>query len=171
MDMKHNDHRGFTLVELVMTMVLIGIVAFIVADAMLTGIRAFFVTDYRKEALDNGRIAVERMTREMRNVRSLSDIETANASQFCFINVNGVRISFRYANPNIIREEGGAACPGVAGNTLATNIDAFTFSYIQADGTPDPAPPAKTRMIGINLTSTISGESVQLQSEVYLRNL
>lgn len=55
--------KGFTLIELVITMTLIGIIAYIVATALTTGIKAYFTTDFRKEALDQSRIAMERMTR------------------------------------------------------------------------------------------------------------
>lgn len=165
-----SDNKGFTIIELVITMVLIGIVAYIAADAMSTGFKAFFVTDNRKEALDQARIAMERMTREIRNVRSSSDIGTANPTEFCFINIEGTRVSFRYSANAITREEP-AVCPGSGGNTLANSVTGFSFSYLQSNGSPDPTPPNNTKRITINLTTTISGESVTLQSEVWPRNL
>ncbi len=162
--------KGFTLIELVMTMVLIGIIAFVVANSMSTGFKAYFTTDFRNEALNQTRIAMERMTREIRNVRSRTDIGTANATQFCFINIDNTRTSFRFSANAIIREEPGA-CPGAGGNTLASNISSFTFAYLQSNGSADPAPPNNTKRIRITLTSTISGENVTLQSEVWPRSL
>jgi prepilin-type N-terminal cleavage/methylation domain-containing protein len=172
----HRDNSGFTIIELVITMVLIGIVAFIVADAMSTGFKAYFTTDFRKEALDQARIATERMTREIRNVRSLgrdndsdgnidADIATATATSFCFTDVNGTTISFALSGTNILRGEGN--CPPDSTNTLSENITSLSFSYIYASGTFATA----IRRVQITLTSTISNESVTLQSEVYLRNL
>jgi len=162
---------GFTLIELVITMVLIGIVAFIVADAMTTGFKAYFVTDFRKEALDQARIALERMTREIRNVRSLADIGTANATQFCFVNTDGTRVSFLFSGTSIVRDEP-AACPSAAVTPILSNNTTGSFAYLQTDGSTDPAPPsANTRRIRITMMSTISGENVTLQSEVWPRNL
>ncbi|MDP3143159.1 MAG: type II secretion system protein [Thermodesulfovibrionales bacterium] len=194
--------KGFTLIELVMTMVLIGIIAYIVAIALSTGIKAYFTTDFRKEALDQSRIAMERITREIRNVRSLgtsvdadgfidAEIGTANATQFCFNDVSGNTISFRYdGSNNIYREEWTpanlAACPSAGGgNILAENVTALNFQYVLANGTitqtPDTLPALQDRtdirrvQIGWSGTPGISinfrNETVSLTSEVYLRNL
>lgn len=176
-------------------MVLIGIIAFVVADALSTGIRAYFLTDHRKEALDQARIAMERMTREIRNVSSLgrsidgdgfidAEVGTANGTQFCFNDVNGKTISFRYDGANYIyREEWTpanlAACPGAGGNRLAANVAVLNFRYILADGTTTstPADPTDIRRVQIGwsgtpgISVTVSNETVSLNSEVYLRNL
>ena len=193
--------KGFTLIELVITMVLIGIIAYIVAIALSTGIKAYFTTDFRKEALDQTRIAMERITREIRNVRSLgrsidadgfidAEIGTANGTQFCFNDVNNKTISFRYDGANnIFRQEWTpadlTACSGVGGNILAANVTALNFQYILANGaitqTPDtlsaPEDRTDTRRVQIGWSSTpgisvaVSNETVSLSSEVYLRNL
>ncbi len=169
----HHGKKGFTIIELVITMVLIGIVAYIAADAMSTGFKAFFVTDNRKEALDQARIAMERMTREIRNLRDSSSVTTSSATQFCFTNLDGTLINFNYQSPNIRREEGGACTVG-SGQVLSTNISSFTpgFEYIRSNGTTDATfSSVNTKRIRITFTATVSGESVQLQSEVWLRNL
>ena len=168
--------KGFTLIELVITMVLIGIIAYIVAIALSTGIKAYFTTDFRKEALDQSRIAMERMTREIRNVRSSADVDVgSNASQFCFTDINGTRISFRYDGAsNILRGEGGAGCPGAVENTLATNITSLLFEYVDNTGAVSGGGgfvTGTTRRIRITLTATKNNESVTLQSEVWPRNL
>jgi len=166
---------GFTLIELVMTMVLIGIIAYIVATALTTGIKAYFMTDFRKEALDQSRIAMERMTREIRNVRSSSDIwASSDATRFCFTNTDGTTVSFRYPGNTVVREEGLAnlaACPGAAGNTLATSITPFLFQYIDNTGAVGAFSAATTKRIRITITATKNTESVTLQSEVWPRNL
>lgn len=176
--MINHGKKGFTLIELAITMVLIGIVAYIAADAMSTGITAFFVTENRKEALDQARISTERITREVRNLRRSSDVGIGSGSQFCFTNVDGTILSFRYPglSANTIARQDGlanlAACPGAAGNTLSNNITTLTFSYIRLDGTVDAAfSAANTKRIRIIISSTISGEAVTLQSDVWLRNL
>lgn len=163
--------KGFTLVELVMTMVLIGIVAYVVATALTTGIKAYFMTDFRKEALDQSRIAMERMTREIRNVRSSSDIWVGvNASEFCFVNTEGTSIDFRYTANTILREEP-ATCSGAAGNTLATSITSLLFEYVDNTGAVGAFSAANTKRIRITLTATKNNESVTLQSEVWPRSL
>ncbi|MDP2279420.1 MAG: type II secretion system protein [Nitrospirota bacterium] len=178
---------GITLIEMVLGMVLMGIVALVVANALSTGITGFFVVDNRKEALDQARIAMDRMAKEIRNLKSSTDVGAdSSASQFCFKAINNLSdndttnddtiISYRYSVNTIIRQDGLAVlgnCPGVAGNTLATNIAAtFSFAYIQANGTVDSTfSSVTTERIRIIIPSTVSGETVELQTEVWPRNL
>lgn len=157
-----NSNRGFTLIELVITMTIIGIIAYVAAQAITAGTRTYFSTDYRKEALDQARVAMERMTREVRTLRDSSSVITSSSTRFNFTDSGGNNIDFNYANPNITRN----------GNTLATGISAMTFAYVRNDGTVDAVfSPANTRMIRITITATVSGENLQLESGAFLRNL
>lgn len=175
--MKFRTHKGFTLIELVITMTLIGIIAYIVAIALSTGIKAYFTTDFRKEALDQTRIAMERMTREIRNLRDSDDVGASSGTQFCFTDTEGTQINYSYSGSDIKRDTGNCA-PG-SGATLSTNITSFSFSYIRANGTSDAGfvdtdpddPATDTKRIRITFTATISTEPVTLQSEVWPRSL
>jgi prepilin-type N-terminal cleavage/methylation domain-containing protein len=166
------DRKGVTLIELVITMVLAAIVAVVVANALSTGIKGNLVTDNRKEALDQARVAMERMRREIRNLNNnlAASVPASSATQFCFIDTEGVTIDYSYSGLNITRDTGNCAAGG--GATLSTSIDSFLFEYIRANGTVDAAYVAgTTKLIRITLTANISGETVTLQTEVYPRNL
>ena len=168
------NQKGVTLIELVITMVLMGIVAVVVANALSTGIQGNLVTDNRKEALDQARVAMERMRREIRNLDNKAVAAViSSATQFCFTNTESTLINYSLQGANIKRKEAGlVACPVGEGETLSTNIDSFLFEYIRANGTVDAAYAAgTTKRIRITLTAKISGESVQLQTEVWPRNL
>lgn len=149
-------------------MVIVFIVGYIVADAVTKGIRAYLITDQRKEALEQARVSLERMTRELREMKSF--VGTSNQIQVCFNTIDGRDVSFVNASPNIFREEG--VCPATSsGNTLSTHIESLTFSYCLGNSTCATLPTLGiTKKIMINLKSTFRGESVPLQSEVYLRN-
>jgi prepilin-type N-terminal cleavage/methylation domain-containing protein len=172
--MNFKNSKGFTIIELVITMVLIGIVAYIAADAMSTGFKAFFVTDNRKEALDQARIAMERMTREIRNIRGSSDISTANATTLTFTDISGTTITFTLNAGNINRTSGttNTLATGISNSTLASGI----FSYTLTDGTtvtqtPTAAERLLIKRIKIDFKATYNNENVALQSEVWPRNL
>ncbi|OGW30801.1 MAG: hypothetical protein A2X54_05720 [Nitrospirae bacterium GWF2_44_13] len=173
----HRDNKGITLIEMVLGMVLIGIVALVVANALSTGITGFFVVDNRKEALDQTRVAMDRMTKEIRNLKNSASVTTGSATQFCFTMLDGtnnnVLVNYSYVDPNIRREEGGACVAG-NGQTLATNIAAatFSFAYIQANGTEGSTfSSVTTKRIKIVIPCTISSETVTLETEVWPRNL
>ena len=84
-------------------MVLIGIVALVVANALSTGITGFFVVDNRKEALDQARIAMDRMAKEMRNLKNSASVTTSSATQFCFTMLDGTNnnllVNYSYVIP------------------------------------------------------------------------
>jgi len=174
--LRSTNQRGVTLIELVIGMVLMGIVALVVANALSTGIKGNLTTDNRKEALDQARVAMERMTREIRNLRSnnAADLSVANANTFTFVDTSGASISFVLSGGNINRTSGTT-------NTLATGISIGTFSsgiftYVLSDGitetqTPTPPQMLTIKRIKIDFKATSSIESVSLQSEVWPRNL
>ncbi|MCE5195240.1 MAG: type II secretion system GspH family protein [Nitrospiraceae bacterium] len=183
-----SNKKGFSLIELIITMVLIGIVAYVVASSLSTGIKAFFITDNRKEALDQARIAMERMTREIRNTNSLgrdsdgdgfidATITTATANSFCFTNTENTIVSFRLLGTNIMRGQG--SCFPAGENVLANNVTALNFQYILANGTSNssPANPRQIRRVQIGWAGTpgisvlINNQTVSITSMIYLRNL
>ncbi len=165
--------RGFTLIELVMVMVIVMVVAFVVGDSVVMGVNAYFAAGNRGEAIDKGRLALERMQREIRNSIEFSNA-TASTTALCFDDIYGDTISFRYTGTRVVREEvagGLASCPGAAGVTLADGITAFSFSYIQNSGAVEAAPSALTKRVGISLTSSAGSESIELRTQAYPVNV
>ena len=130
--------RGFTLVEMLLVIVLLGIVAAVAAPAMQSGFRAYFTGQDIAEADWQARVALERMTRELRTVRAPADLVLASASDLTFVDLDGNTI--RYCQGAV------GTCPGAAGELirnaqpLATGIGALTFSFLTrtggATGTP-----------------------------------
>lgn len=163
--MKSPCRRGFTIIEMIITMVIIIIVGYIVADAVNMGIKTYVATDKRKESLDHGRVALDRMSSELRGLLVMnSPVTSAPTSELCFKDVDNIKISFRLSGGNIIRNVGWTSCPPTAGgadSTLATEITALTFTRIQ-------------NSVTIDLTATIQGvssEAVPLRSKVFMRNI
>ena len=161
--------NGITLIELVIGMVLMGIVALVVANALSTGVKGNLVTDNRKEGLDQARVAMERMTREIRNLRSSSDISAATATTFTFVDTSGASISFALSVGNLNRNADTLAT-GISNNPPLSGI----FKYVLTDGSEiEDATGSLTliKRIKIDFKATAGTESVSLQSEVWPRNL
>jgi prepilin-type N-terminal cleavage/methylation domain-containing protein len=173
---KVRNQRGVTLIELIMVMVIIAIIAFVIGDSLRIGLRAYFAAEDRTEAIEKGRVALERIERETRNA-VLIDNSTAGASQLCFNDMYARTVSFIYAGTDITREEWTAdisLCPdgGAAGGeaVLAGDISEFAFYFVNGSG-PQPTPDSTTEMVLVNATSASGDESVKLQTQAYPVNV
>jgi len=120
--------RGFSIMELVMVLVIFGIVSAVAAPIAANGFRAYFTGRDISDTDSQARVAIERMTRELRGIRAPADLTAASASDISFVDTSGTAI--RYC----LGAVGG--CPGVAGDLmrnsqpLAGGISALTFSFL-----------------------------------------
>jgi len=123
---------GFTLIEAVITMIVVGVLATIGATVLSGGFRNYFLG--REIAQDDaqGRLALERMSRELRAVRSTADLDISVQNQVSFTDLSGTAIAYRLnAASQIERSQN-----GVAGTyqPLADNVSALTITYLHNDG-------------------------------------
>jgi len=165
--MKKN--KGFTLVELVIVIIIIGITASTLGFMMLGAVKAWTFKFNRNDILWDGRLAMDRMTREIRTVKNPTSVTTASAAQFRFIDTGNEDITYSLSGANLNRTENGTA------NLLAENVSSLTFTYYNSSDTVIPSPivsPSATdiRRVRINLTLTKNGQSVYLQSDASTKN-
>lgn len=173
--------RGHTLIEMVATIVLVGILAAAVTPMLVNGLRAFEATAKSLTTLSKLRYASERMAREIREVRrnlvtpTNYDITTRNATNFVFINDDGVTVTLNATALPLVRMTY-SATPAVSNITLTDQVSAFTFTYycqdgvLEGTGTCNPMTNANIGFVDINLTLTQDGGSYQQRTRVALRN-
>ena len=160
---------GFTLIELVIVITIVGIAASIIGAMLLGTINAWTFKVNRYDLLWDGRLALDRMTREIRAIKNTTSVTTASSAQFRFINTGNVDITYSLSSTNLNRTENGSA------NLLAENVSSLAFTYYDANGntiaTPTVSPSATNiRRVRINLTLTKNGENVYLQSDSSPKN-
>lgn len=156
---------GFTLVELVLVIVLLGIVSAVAAVPLMEGARIFTSGEVRADLNNQGRLAVERMAREIRMARSRTAADLpgcCNAGTLSFVDLNGSAIAYTTAAGNTITRNGTALA---AGDTVVLN-----FSYFQQDGSTPATLATQVWSIQIDLTVTKSGESQAYRVRVHPRN-
>ena len=171
---KRGDHikewgneRGFTLIELIMVIVITSIIASIAAMLILQGVKSYQKEVSYSDIHNQGRLAIERMAREIRMIRSATaaDISTMTATDLQFNDVNG--------NTNILFQRSGASAPYSVvrnGQVLANNIQSISFSYYQQDGTTVAGAAAQVWFIQIDLTTVNAGETLTMRLRVHPRN-
>lgn len=165
--MKKN--KGFTLIEVIIVIIVIGIVSVIIGSMLLGVVKAWTFKFNRNDILWDGRLALDRMTREIRAIKNSTSVTTATSSQFRFTDTGNKDITYSLSSTNLNRTENGTA------NLLAENVSGLTFTYYNSSDAVIPSPavsPSATdiRRVRINLMLTKNGQNVYLQSDASAKN-
>lgn len=164
-------HRGFTLVELIITIIILSIIAGGSAILVSKGLDAFFVGRNTIDADWQGRVAIERMTRELHNIRSTRDIIEATNSSIRFIDNMGNDVSYYAVDSQLMRK---SPVNGVE-RILADGVF-LMLNYYRGNGTVITTPlifPQVTdiRYIVVTVNVTYGGANFNLITGIYPWNL
>jgi len=151
---------GFTLIEFVLVIVLFGIVAAVGSKMLAEGFRAYFAGRDLIDAQWQGRVALERMTRDIRAARSNADISIWSAAQLTFTRLSGASISYQLAGISLMRNT----------QVLADGVAGLAFSYQASDGSA-AATVNDIRYITVSMNITQGGVASTLATTVHARNL
>jgi prepilin-type N-terminal cleavage/methylation domain-containing protein len=166
-----NDPKpnGFTLIEIVMTIVLVSILAALAAVIILQGVRAYSDEDSRSDIHYQTRLAVERISREARQIRSCNDIiAPANPSNtLSFFDVaSGGAVTFTINAVTQTLSRGT--------DILATGITSTRpFQFLKRDGLTPTAScidPDDIWFINISVTDAKGKQSLPMRTMVHPRN-
>jgi type II secretory pathway pseudopilin PulG len=151
-----------TLIELVITIVIVGIIAATTALLLLTGVTEYVAQDARSSITSQGRLGIERMARDIRLIRSrtAADIPTMTAAALSFVDISGNAVAYASGAGSVTRN----------GVVLASSSSAtLTFSYLQQNGTPAGSA-AQVWVIQVGLTFAAGTESQSFRVSVHPRN-
>ena len=158
---------GFSLVELVLVIVLIGIIASVGAQLMGTGFQMYVEGRDSLSVDAQARLALERITRELRAVRKATGLTLAPATELNFTGLDGTAV--RYCMGAV------GGCPGAAGElmrnaqVLAGGISGLSVVYTDSAGAVT-AVPAQVLNISIQFTAAQGGISTAYRATVSPRN-
>jgi len=157
---ERSSPTGFTLIELIIVVVILGIIALFLAPVMLSGVDSWEHIHNRSYLIDNGRLAINRMVREIRQAK---EITTWEDDQITFTDVNDEVISFQQINSTLLRND----------DDLADNLEdpgGLQFTYLDDNG--DLAEGVEDiEQVKINLVLYNVAGSFRIQSQAYIRNL
>jgi len=164
------NSNGFTLIEIVITIVLVTILSGLAAVIILQGVKAYSTEQSRSDVHYQSRAAMERMAREIRLMRwnaalAQADVTTMNPTIIRYTDIQGNQLGFRLNVAEVQRTQDNAA----TWQTLATGVTALNFNYFQQDGVT-PASAATLWFVEITMTDTQGSETLQMRTRVHPRN-
>lgn len=127
--------RGFTLIEMVMVIVVLGILAGLTAPIFSQGLTAARLTTENLNTLAKLRYATERLAREIRQVNhngASYDVSTMSATSLVFTKADttSTTVSVISAGGNVTLAYSSPAVSGV----LTDEVSSFGFAYYDSNG-------------------------------------
>ena len=163
-------NNGFSLIEMVVSIVVLGVLAAVTAPIFTTSMRTYVESDATLTTLSKARYATERIARELREVQYNTgtgsfSFTAMGANNVTFtkwngttvtLNVAGTNVNMRYAPPNVTAP-------------LTDELGTLTLTYLNTNGVAG-ATATTVRAIDVNLNLTNRGATHTQQVRVGLRN-
>jgi prepilin-type N-terminal cleavage/methylation domain-containing protein len=158
--------KGLTIIELIMVITIVGILTAVSSLYIKETIDLWLFLSFRSEAVAQGRAALLRMEREIRQIKNDVSVYTAEPTRFRFDDINNLNIDYQLSGSNLTRNA----------DILASGVSALAFTYYdnnnQVIANPDVSPnPTNIKRININVTAQSGAQSKTLNTQVYPRNL
>ena len=172
------NERGVTLIEMILSIILIGIIGAIAAQAFFYSTKSALNSNLLREATQSNRLAMDRMVREIRGVRGTRCVAQATAAVFSFVDGLNNTVTFSWA---------GAGSPLLRNaDTLVGTVSSLIYTYYDNAGAaiggaptvcPGPVPATCAAAcpvtdiwsVNIDMTTPSGSESLRLRSQVHPR--
>jgi prepilin-type N-terminal cleavage/methylation domain-containing protein len=170
--------RGFTLIELVITLMIMGVLAAWGASMLSDNFRTVQILASAQTSADQARYALERLAREIREVKyvdkntgyAISSTMSPAATSMAFtrtisgadvtvtVNKSGTNLTLAYSSPAVT-------------SNVSASVNAFTLRFLDLTNT-ETTLATQVRFVEISLTvnDAISGQSIAQKTRVALRN-
>jgi prepilin-type N-terminal cleavage/methylation domain-containing protein len=151
---------GFSLVELILVIIILSTIAAVGSQMLSSGFNAYFSGRDLIDAEWQGRYAMQRISRELRDVRSATSGDLVMSSS---------QITFTDNSANVITY-------ALSGNTLTRNtlpladgVTSLSFYYIQADGSTTATSAADVMYISVDIAVNLNNSSYSLRNTLHPR--
>lgn len=146
------QQRGFSLIEMILAIVVMGIIALTGSQILSSGVNAYTETKGAIDTLNKAVYTMERLKKEIRETRYTSgaySVITCTANRYQFIRSDGVTVDIQSAPPLVTL---GYSSPTVSA-TLTDQVSSFAFLYWTANSTATmPCAPATLAYVDISYT-------------------
>ena len=149
-----HDIKGFTLIEVTVSLILVGIMATVGGMAIVTGTKGFVTTRENVAISQKAQLTMGRMTREL---MELSDIDDTSGGDCIRYKVEAVSQAFRKIRLNNLNLELNVSssrdcdCPSSqdTGDLLVDQVGSFKLEYENQAGVRSSTPPAISNLRAI----------------------
>lgn len=164
--MRNLRRKAVTLIELIVVIIVAGMLAAGAASFIRSVIDAWRFESFRSDVVSLSRLALVRMTREVRDIKNATAVYIANSGTFGFIDSSGTRINYTLVSGNLTRNK----------DVLANGVSSLSFGYFSCSKVRINSPkvyPNQTDIcmveIAVNITSGSQNKTVR--TTVSPRNL
>jgi len=167
--------RGWTLIEVVVVLIILAIVV-AVGGRMMTGmLQSYFAARDITSSDAQARVGFERMTRDLRQIRSATatDLDVASAVQVRFIDADGNGVCFYRdaATSRLMRSADGpsTACGATSPQPLSDFVSGLSFFYY-TNALATTATPTAVYYVTVKVSVQDNDVSDTLRATIHPRN-
>jgi prepilin-type N-terminal cleavage/methylation domain-containing protein len=143
------NQRGFTLLEIILAIAATAVIAVVAGMGLVEITKGYIFSKKNAFIAQEGQIAVERLKKELSNIKSVIGAPTATSITF-------VRNS-DLSTQHIISWAGGSNPLLLDGDTLITPVNSFNLNYYYKFDDPSPSPYSSTTTSMIEMTLQLKG--------------
>lgn len=150
--------KGFTLVELILTIMLLGIVVSVSGLLMGRGVDAFRLVTDRADVAQQGWFALSRIQKELER---LTDVQVASPTRVVFLDETASSVEFRLDGTTLYQ----------GNDPLVSGVSLFRMTYYRDDGSEASAAPQVRRIhVDMTLQTERNSGTLPLRTAVFPRN-
>lgn len=117
---KKGQRNGFTLIELILTLLILSIIASIGSQVLQASFRAYFTHQSITNANAQANLALERITRDIDAIKAKNTITTASNTQLSFTDVYNNSITYQLVGTQLMRNN----------QVLSDGVSVLAFDYL-----------------------------------------
>jgi prepilin-type N-terminal cleavage/methylation domain-containing protein len=126
-----NNQFGFTLIEIIVSLVLLGIMAAIAGMGLVAVSRGYIFTKENAHISQKAQLAVDRLSKEL---LELNDITDATTTSIAFTGSQGTRLFGYVPVEKAVKIAEESSVPLADGDILVDNVSGFALSFLKQGG-------------------------------------
>jgi prepilin-type N-terminal cleavage/methylation domain-containing protein len=150
--------RGFTLIELVLVILIIGVLSTFIAKFISSALNSFISAQNVTDSTWQMRLAYIRLLRDIRQIRSPSDITNFTGSELTFVDITGASFDYIFTGTQLT----------LNGEVLADGISGGFSYFTNLVGTPAAA--ANITFVTFTINDIQKNANITFTSTSELRN-